>query len=308
LDNLFSNCHLVLNMKKILYYYNKCRFNKIMIVTITTMITLLFLYCSSDENNTIISTDPTDSIPGWDLVWNDEFSDANIDFTKWEHEVNGQGGGNNELQYYTDRELNSLIDDGKLVIRALKETYTGPDGTRDYTSARLRTKNKGDWKYGRFDIRAKLPLGQGLWPAIWMLPTDWVYGGWAASGEIDIMELLGHDPQRVYGTLHYGGEWPNNVHTGDSYKLSTGSFSSAYHTFTLEWEENEFRWYVDGTLYLTQTNWNSSSAPYPAPFDQKFHILLNVAVGGNWPGNPDNTTTFPQTMSLDYVRVYKKSE
>lgn len=308
MDNLFSNCHLVLNMKKILYCYNKRRFNKIMIVSITTLITLLFLNCSSDENNTITSTDPTDSIPGWELIWNDEFTGTNIDLTKWEHEVNGQGGGNNELQYYTDRELNSLVDDGKLVIRALKETYTGPDGTREYTSARLRTKNKGDWKYGRFEIRAKLPLGQGLWPAIWMLPTDWFYGGWAASGEIDMMELLGQDPQKVYGTLHYGGEWPNNVQSGDSYKLSTGSFSSAYHIFTIEWEENEFRWYVDSILYQTQNTWHSDGKPYPAPFDQKFHILLNVAVGGNWPGSPDNTTTFPQTMIVDYVRVYKKSE
>ena len=141
------------------------------------MITLLFLNCSSEDNNIVTSSDPPGSIPGWDLVWNDEFTGTNIDLTKWEHEVNGQGGGNNELQYYTDRELNSLIDDGKLVIRALKETYTGPDGTREYTSARLRTKNKGDWKYGRLEIRAKLPLGQGLWPAIWMLPTEWVYGG-----------------------------------------------------------------------------------------------------------------------------------
>ena len=257
-----------------------------MIISITTVIVLMFLNCSSDDNNTITTPDPTDSIPGWDLVWSDEFTGTNIDLTKWEHEVNGQGGGNNELQYYTDRELNSLIDDGKLVIRALKETYTGPDGTREYTSARLRTKNKGDWKYGRFEIRAKLPIGQGLWPAIWMLPTDWVYGGWAASGEIDIMELLGHDPQRVHGTLHYGGEYPNNVHTGDSYKLSIGSFSSAYHTFALEWEENEFRWYVDDILYQTQNVWHSNGQQYPAPFDKRFHILLNVAVGGNWPGNP----------------------
>jgi len=264
--------------------------------------------CSSNENNPVKSTDPPDPIAGWDLVWNDEFDGTTIDFTKWEHEVNGQGGGNNELQYYTDRELNSLIDDGKLVIRAFKETYTGPDGTREYTSARLRTKNKGDWKFGRFEIRAKLPIGQGLWPAIWMLPTDWIYGGWAASGEIDIMEMLGHDPQKVYGTLHYGGQYPNNVHSGDSYSLYVGSFSSAYHTFALEWEENEFRWYVDDVLYLTQTSWSTTNAPYPAPFDQRFHILLNVAVGGNWPGNPDQTTTFPQTMIVDYVRVYKKSD
>jgi len=287
---------------------NKIRFNKFIIVSITSAIALMFLNCSQDENNTITTIDPTDSIPGWDLVWYDEFNGPNIDLTKWEHEVNGQGGGNNELQYYTDRELNSLIYDDKLVIRALKETYTGPDGTREYTSARLRTKNKGDWKYGRFEIRAKLPYGQGLWPAIWMLPTDWVYGGWAASGEIDIMELLGHEPQKVYGTLHYGGEYPNNVQTGESYQLTSGSFASAYHIFTLEWEENAMRWYVDGLLYATQTNWYTNNAPYPAPFNQRFHMILNVAVGGNWPGDPDNSTRFPQSMLVDYVRVYKKAE
>ena len=299
----FSFGHLVLQMKKIFY-----KTNKVMIISIVTFIVLMFLNCSSDDNNNITSPDPTDSIPGWDLVWSDEFTGTNIDLTKWEHEVNGQGGGNNELQYYTARELNSLIEDGKLVIRALKETYTGPDGTREYTSARLRTKYKGDWKYGRFEIRAKLPIGQGLWPAIWMLPTDWVYGGWAASGEIDIMELLGHDPVRVYGTLHYGGQYPNNVHSGDSYRLTTGSFTSAFHVFALEWEENKFRWYVDGHLYQTQNAWYSEGGAYPAPFNKRFHILLNVAVGGNWPGNPDNTTTFPQSMIVDYVRVYEKSE
>ena len=144
----------------------------------------LIVNCSSNENNPAEPSDITDTIPGWNLVWSDEFDSPNIDLTKWEHEVNGEGGGNNELQYYTDRVLNSFIDDGKLVIRALKESYTGPDGTREYTSARLRTKYKGDWKYGRFEISAKLPIGQGLWPAIWMLPTDWVYGGWAASGDL----------------------------------------------------------------------------------------------------------------------------
>ncbi len=268
----------------------------------------LMVNCSSDDDNPAGPTDPADTIPGWNLVWSDEFNGPNIDLTKWEHEVNGEGGGNNELQYYTDREINSLIDDGKLVIRALKETYTGDDGTREYTSARLRTKYKGDWKYGRFEISAKLPIGQGLWPAIWMLPTDWVYGGWAASGEIDIMELLGNEPTKVYGTLHYGGEWPKNKQSGYFYSLSSGSFTSAFHTFALEWEEKEFRWYVDDILYQTQNNWYSDNGDYPAPFNKRFHLLLNVAVGGNWPGNPDNTTTFPQTMIVDYVRVYTKAE
>lgn len=295
-------------MKKFVSEIGNKKIKGIMMLSFIILPALLFFNCSSEEQNTPVSPDITDSIPGYKLVWQDEFDDPEIDLTKWEYEVNGQGGGNNELQYYTDREDNSSIYNGKLVIRALKETYTGPDGTREYTSARLRTKNKGDWKYGRFEIRAKLPYGQGLWPAIWMLPTDWVYGGWAASGEIDIMELLGQDPKKVYGTIHYGGQYPDNVHTGSSYSLITGSFSDDYHVFTFEWEENEMRWYVDGILYSTQTDWYTTGADYPAPFDQRFHILLNVAVGGNWPGDPDNTTTFPQTMLVDYVRVYQKTQ
>ncbi len=287
---------------------HNCIKGKIKMVSFIIFSLTIFLACNSEKVNTPVSPDPTDSIPGWELVWQDEFNGTQIDLSKWEYEVNGQGGGNNELQYYTDRELNSFIYNNSLVLRALKENFTGPDGTREYTSARLRTKYKGDWKYGRFDISAKLPYGQGLWPAIWMLPTDWVYGGWAASGEIDIMELLGQEPRKVYGTIHYGGQYPNNVHTGTFYELLTSTFSDDYHLFTLEWEMNEMRWYVDGNLYSTQTNWYTLNAPYPAPFDQRFHIILNVAVGGNWPGNPDNTTTFPQSMLIDYVRVYKKSE
>lgn len=245
---------------------------------------------------------------GWTLVWNDEFEGTSIDRGKWEHEVNGWGGGNNELQYYTDRSENSYIEDGSLVIKALKETYTGEDGTREYTSARLRTLNRGDWLYGRFDIKAKLPFGKGLWPAIWMLPTDWVYGGWAASGEIDIMELLGHEPSRVYGTLHYGGEYPNNTQSGTFYQLNGSSFSDDFHLFTLEWDTTEIRWYVDEELYSTRKQWYTTGVPFPAPFDKRFHLLLNVAVGGNWPGSPDPSTLFPQYMFVDYVRVYKRSE
>ncbi len=243
---------------------------------------------------------------GWELVWHDEFNGTIIDLNKWSHEVNAQGGGNNELQYYTSRPENSYLENGCLVIAALKEHYTGPEGTRDYTSARLRTLRKGDWKYGRFDIRAKLPFGQGLWPAIWMMPSESKYGGWAASGEIDIMELLGHDPAKVYGTLHYGGEWPNNVHTGKSYSLPQGNFSGDFHLFSIEWDTTQFRWYVDDIFYQSQTQWYSSQAEYPAPFDEYFYLLLNVAVGGNWPGNPDNSTIFPQKMVVDYVRVFKR--
>lgn len=245
--------------------------------------------------------------PGWSLVWHDEFDRATIDPQKWEFEVNAWGGGNNELQYYTDRSENARIEDGRLVIEARREAFTGPEGTRQYTSARLRSMNRGDWKYGRIEVRAKLPQGQGIWPAIWMLPTDWTYGGWPRSGEIDLMELLGHEPNKVHGTLHYTNGQGQHRYTGTDYTLPSGTFASGFHVFALEWEANAFRWYVDGHLYQTQTQW-TGVAPYPAPFDQRFHLLLNLAVGGNWPGNPNASTVFPQQMVVDYVRVFEKED
>ncbi len=272
---------------------------------IITLISCNWLFGCSEN-----SSEPEEvQIPakdGYQLVWNDEFDGDVIDLSKWEHEVNAQGGGNNELQYYTSRDTNSFVADGKLVIRTLKEDYTSEGERRLFTSARMRTPNKGDWKYCRVEVKAKLPSGQGLWPAIWMLPTDWDYGGWPLSGEIDIMELLGQDTKRIYGTLHYGNNYPDNTHTGDNYVLQSSTFAGDFHVFAIEWEESEIRWYVDGNLYLTQNQWYTPSAPYPAPFDKRFHIILNVAVGGNWPGDPDNFTVFPQTMEVDYVRVYKK--
>jgi len=242
---------------------------------------------------------PNDSIPvlpGWTLVWHDEFVGPAVDRTRWSYEVNGDGGGNNELQYYTDSPKNSFIDSGTLVLRALEEDYIG----KHYTSARMRTLNKGDWTYGRFEIRAKLPYGQGLWPAIWMLPSDWEYGGWPQSGEIDIMEMLGHETTKVYGTIHYGLPPPNNQRSGGSYVLPVGTFAGGFHTFALEWDSNGMKWSVDGVLYRTELRGQ--------PFDKRFHMLLNVAVGGNWPGSPDASTTFPQMMVVDYVRVFQKPQ
>ena len=239
--------------------------------------------------------DSIPAIPGWTLVWNDEFKDTVIDLTKWEFEVNGDGGGNNELQYYTAPPRNAYADSGHLVIEAYKEEYMG----KQYTSARMRTKKKGDWTYGMFEIRAKLPSGRGLWPAIWMLPTDEYYGGWPQSGEVDIMEMLGHEANKVYGTIHYSSTSGSHEHTGNSYVLPKGSFSDDYHLFALIWDVTGFDWYVDGVNYFTVF--------HRQPFDKRFHILLNVAVGGNWPGSPDYTTKFPQRMYIDYVRVYKKN-
>lgn len=246
----------------------------------------------------------------WTLVWSDEFSGSSIDSTKWNYSVNGWGGGNNELQYYTDRSQNAYIDNGILNLVARKERYSGSDGTRDYTSARLDTKRKADFLYGKVSVRAQLPQGQGLWPAIWMLPTDDVYGGWASSGEIDIMEAVNlheNGNSKVYGTLHYGGAWPNNTHTGQGTAVSPNPADS-FHEYSVEWEPNEIRWYIDGQHYQTQTDWYTEGGIYPAPFDQKFHLILNVAVGGNWPGNPNSNTTFPQAMKVDYVRVFTKDD
>ena len=273
---------------------------------------LLRLNCLTDlQNVDFIDIQAADDPPNdtWQLVWRDEFDGNQVDSSKWSFEVNGKGGGNNELQYYTDRRENCYVANGHLVIRADRERYTGPDGTRDYTSARLRTIGKGDWLYGRFEIRARLPRGQGMWPAIWMLPTDWVYGGWAASGEIDIMEAVnlgGTGGNKIHGTLHYGGSWPNNTHSGD-HMTPTKDVSQEFHTYSVEWEPGEIRWYIDGQHYQTQTQWWSSNGDYPAPFDKRFHLILNVAVGGTWPGNPNGSTQFPQTMEVDFVRVYQKN-
>ncbi|MFC5529123.1 carbohydrate binding domain-containing protein [Cohnella yongneupensis] len=248
----------------------------------------------------------------WTLVWNDEFNDGTIDPTKWTYDLtNGQsvgnpGWGNNELEYYTDRPENVKEENGNLVITARKESYEG----YDYTSARIKTKGLFSKTYGKYEIRAKTPVGKGYWPAIWMLPENYAYGTWAASGEIDIMETWGSRPDTIAGTLHYGQQWPGNTYTGKEYKMDNGTIDQ-FHTYSLEWEPNEIRWYVDGHLYATQNDWYSKSADqpannaYPAPFDQQFHLLMNVAVGGNFDGNPTEDTVFPQQMQIDYVRVYE---
>ncbi|HBD24283.1 MAG TPA: beta-glucanase, partial [Oceanospirillaceae bacterium] len=224
---------------------------------------------------------------------------------------------------YTDRSDNSYLSNGKLIIEAKQESFTGPaepvdwntnpgNRTLPYTSARLRTKDKGDWKYGRIEVRAKLPYGQGIWPAIWMMPTDEIYGGWASSGEIDIMEAINLNTNsashNIHGTIHFGGEWPNNRHAGAHITLQDSNPTTEFHTYTIDWAEDKMRWYVDGIHYGTQiaNHWytdNPIGSSF-APFDQRFHLILNVAVGGQWPGNPNASTQFPQTMEVDYVRVY----
>lgn len=237
------------------------------------------------------------------LVWSDEFDGTTLDLTKWTPQIgdgcdiNLCGWGNNELEYY--RAENAVVSNGTLKIIAKQESFQG----RNYTSARLRTINKGDWTYGRFEARMKLPTAQGMWPAFWMLSTDEAYGGWPQSGEMDIMELVGKEPDRAHGTIHYGNPYPNNSSQSASFQLNSGTFSDDFHTFALEWEPGVIRWYVDDYLFATKTS--ADVAPLRWPFDQRFHLLLNLAVGGNWPGNPNSSTTFPQTMEVDYVRVYE---
>ncbi|QHT65808.1 glycoside hydrolase family 16 protein [Rhodocytophaga rosea] len=253
----------------------------------------------------IVETPPDEVFPPsayTQLIWSDEFDGSIINLTKWQHEINDNGGGNNELQYYTAEPANSFVKDGNLVIEAIKETYK----TRSYTSARLNTKNKADFKYGKIEVRAKLPKGQGVWPAIWMLPTDEEFGGWPKSGEIDIMELVGHKANTVHGTVHYGQAWPNNQYKGTFTVLPAGDFSNDFHVFSIVWERNLIRWYLDETQFFSIKP--ADLSPHHYPFNARFHLLLNVAVGGNWPGNPDATTVFPQRMLVDYVRVYQRKE
>jgi len=253
---------------------------------------------------------------GWALVWRDEFDGTEIDKAKWEHEVNCWGGGNNEDQCYVNESKNAFVEAGQLHVRVLGDSPSGPEGggsdnpanvvTRGHSSARLRTKGKADFKYGRMEASLKLPSTQGLWPAFWMLPTDEIYGGWAASGEIDILEAVNLDPEEsVYGTLHYGGIWPDNVHTGASFVPTSKAWEN-FHLYAVEWQEGEIRWFVDDEQYALQNEWNTAEgAPFPAPFDQKFHLILNVAIGGSWPGSPDASTRVPQEMVVDYVRVFE---
>lgn len=244
----------------------------------------------------------------YQLVWSDEFGGANgsaPDATKWAIQTGGDGWGNHELEYYTARPSNVQVADGNLVITAVKEEYTGADNvTRHFTSARLQTKGLFSQQYGKFEARIKIPRGQGMWPAFWMLGNNIDTVQWPACGEIDIMENIGREPSMVHGTLHAPGYTPEGVSA--SYILPKGqAFADDFHTFAVEWEPQQIRFYVDGNLYATQT---PATAPpnSPWPFQQPFFILLNLAVGGDWPGNPDDTTQFPQQMLVDYVRVYQK--
>jgi beta-glucanase (GH16 family) len=248
---------------------------------------------------------------GYTLAWSDEFSSANgspPDATKWTYDLGGGGWGNQELESYTSRTRNVQIQNGNLVITALQENYTGTDGiARNYTSARLKTQNLFTQAYGRFEARIKIPKGQGIWPAFWMLGNDISQNGWPKCGEIDIMENIGREPGIVHGSLH----GPSSVaHTSDStstVSLPPGkSYSDDFHIYAVEWEPGTVRFYVDSDNYatFTQAQWPGGGQWV---FDHPFFMIMNVAVGGVWPGSPDASTQFPQQMLVDYVRVYSKN-
>lgn len=230
-------------------------------------------------------------------MWRDEFDGPALDPAKWVRETGGDGWGNAELEFYTDRAENARIEDGHLVVVARQERA----GNREYTSARLKTQGLAAWRYARVEARIQVPRGQGLWPAFWMLGDNCDKVGWPECGEIDIMENIGREPTLVHGTVH-GPGYSGAQGVGAAYELPAGAFAEGFHVYAIEWEPEAIRWYVDGALYQT-------IAPRDLPgrwvYDHPFFIIVNVAVGGHWPGSPDETTVFPQVMRVDYVRVYQ---
>lgn len=265
------------------------------------LFSLLFLFSHVSAQKSA-----SDTVNEYELVWSDEFEYTGLpDSSKWTYDVGDGcpdicGWGNNELQFYTeDRLKNARVENGNLIIEAHKEAYED----RDYTSARLLTRNRDAWKYGRFEIRAKLPSGKGTWPAIWLLPEEWEYGGWPESGEIDLMEHVGHEPNRVYATVHTQAF--NHVNgTQDTDTLRVPDAEENFHVYALEWTPEQISWSVDGQQYSTFENRHATYKEWP--FDQPFHLILNIAVGGNWGGAQGvDDSIWPQKMIIDYVRVYQ---
>ena len=274
---------------------------------------------------------------GWQLVWAEEFDASEIDRTKWDFDIDCWGGGNNERQCYTDRPANAAVEGGKLVITARKEQYTGPalpahmrdqategevTATKSFTSARMVTRGKAAWRYGRIQVRARLPAGQGTWPAIWMLPEEQAYGGWAASGEIDILEAVnlgvpcaacpGGRENTILGTLHFGGLWPENALS--STETHVPDVLEGFHTFGIVWAPGRIDWTYDGRVYATKRRgdwWTANSDTPGAPFDRPFHLIMNLAIGGGLSeerglkGIDENG--FPKRMEVDWVRVWQCS-
>ncbi len=272
----------------------------------------------------------------WQLVWSDEFEGTELDRAKWTPEESCWGGGNNERQCYTDREDNVQIVNGLLRLIGQSETFTGPEfppevnsssmATQEYTSGKVRTRDLADWTYGRVSARMKLPAGQGTWPAFWMMPAESIYGSWPLSGEIDIMEAVnlgancsdctGAFEDRVLGTIHFGNEIPDNEYFGQRTTLPNGALpQDEYHVYSVEWGEGKILWFVDDQLYhkADTGDWytgapNAAGNPN-APFDQRFYLMCNLAVGGNFPETTNESTfdpdSFPNEFLVDWVRVYE---
>jgi beta-glucanase (GH16 family) len=237
----------------------------------------------------------------WNIVWSDEFNGTHINPNVWTYDI-GNGGsnpgwGNSELEYYTSRTNNAHVAGGLLHIVAQKESYDG----FSYTSARLKSEGLFSWQYGRFEWRAQLPSGVGFWPALWLLGTNINTIGWPGCGEIDMMENNGGALTNVQGSLHSGSN------ETQIYTLPNGGSVTNFHTYTLDWSTNAILFYVDGHLYETQTRWTDSSGTYPFPFNQPFFLIMNLAVGGNYVGNPNGSTIFPSEMQVDYVRIYNQT-
>lgn len=258
------------------------------------------------EDGTNLSTDNTGyttplTYPGYTLAWSDEFSGNTLNTNVWNYETgNGSNGwGNNELEYYTSSTKNSFVSNGNLIIEARKEPLLG----FNYSSARLTTQNKKNFQFGRIDIRAKLPVGKGIWPALWMLGANISTVGWPACGEIDMMELIGTYPNRVTGTMHWKPVTGTSASKGADFTNNAGDFSQQFHVFSIVWTKDAIKWYVDDYLYVSNTIADVGSANYP--FNADHFFIFNVAVGGQWPGSPDATTAFPQRMFVDYVRVFQ---
>jgi len=259
--------------------------------------------CNSDNNVNEPKTEVKDStsIEGYNLVWNDEFDVNGIpDDTKWSYDLGGNGWGNDELQYYTSDPINVRVKDGKLEI----EAHYYKDAAIKYTSARLVTRQKGDWLYGKIDVKAKIPSGLGTWPAIWMLSTDWQYGGWPASGEIDIMEHVGYDQNKIHGSIHTQSYY-HKIGTQKSNQVIISTASTEFHVYSIDWDSTKIDFFVDNEKYFSFSNEHKTSAEWP--FDKRFHLILNVAFGGAWGGAQGiDNSCLPAKMEVDYVRVYEK--
>lgn len=272
---------------------------------------------SAAENNDAEDTNTNNH--DWKLTWEDNFEGTELNTDNWSVDTgNGfydaednwvEGWGNEELQSY--QEDNVIVDNGTLVLEGREETVSDEKGTFDFTSGKIQSQGKFSQKYGKFEAKLALPEGQGYWPALWMMPEEDVYGNWAASGEIDIMEAAGGRPNHIGGAIHYGGEWPNNKYTAKDYDFSEGKGITDYNVYSVEWEPGEIRWYVNEELFQTANDWSSTNEDgsvehnYPAPFDQEFHLILNLAIGGWYDGDPTESTVFPGQVKVDYVRAYE---